>query len=711
MRRPDGMTYAVFRRTGAAFLLAAAACSPPAVAPAPEVRGLPPIPHVEGRLAVDVVYPREGHALTVRDSTFIFGNVGTGGAGLTINGAPIPVHPNGAFLAFLPVPADGVYRLEAIKGGETARGERRVRVPAEEAASSGRAALQTGSITPRGGWAARPGEPVEVSFRGTAGGRATLILPGGERIPLVEERRAERTGREFVVAPEPGAAALAGVSTYRGLLPARTLRARDTAVARPRLVPPDPQTRREDLAAAAAVGALDAADRGRARAHEADAPGAAQIELVVGRDTVRAPLPLNLALVAPERPRVGVAHDPRPTGGTNDGYVVGRPAPGTTSHWFWPNGTELLITGERAGEYRVQLGEDLSAWVPADEVRILPPGTPPPAARVGSVRMQPDTGWVDVRFNLGRRLPFDVRVDDRALEITLYGATSATDWLFYGREDPLVERAGWEQVADGVYRLRVELTRRVWGYEPFWAENGNLVVRVRRPPRIDPRRPLRGLLVAVDPGHGPPEGRWGPTRYTEAAANLAIAERLARLLEEAGARVLLTRTDSSAVGLYDRPLMARRAGAHLFVSVHNNALPDGVNPFENHGTSVYYFHPHSAMLAREIQRELVEEFGLPDLGIGRASLAVVRWPTWFPSALSESMFFMIPEQEAALRDPRAQERIARAHLRGIEEFVRERAGGAERRPAAAARSELAPPSRCTAVTHRQRPQTGEGPCA
>ena len=40
------------------------------------------------------------------------------------------------------------------------------------------------------------------------------------------------------------------------------------------------------------------------------------------------------------------------------------------------------------------------------------------------------------------------------------------------------------------------------------------------------------------------------------------------------------------------------AGGDLLVSVHNNAFPDGVDPRANHGTSVYYFHPPSAELAR-----------------------------------------------------------------------------------------------------------------
>jgi N-acetylmuramoyl-L-alanine amidase len=126
------------------------------------------------------------------------------------------------------------------------------------------------------------------------------------------------------------------------------------------------------------------------------------------------------------------------------------------------------------------------------------------------------------------------------------------------------------------------------------------------------------------------------------------------------------------VALGARPLAAERANAELLVSLHNNAFPDGVNPFTNNGTTAFYNAPQSMELARALQRELIAELGLRDLGIARADLALVR-PTWFPSSLTETMFLMVPQQEAALRDPAVQERIARAHFRAIEAFLRSRA--------------------------------------
>src|SRR5688500_2476329 len=110
--------------------------APVAPRPGPAVRGaLPPPREVDGPLVVDVVYPREGVSIAVRDSTFIFGSIGSGRAQLRINGASIAVQPNGAFLAFLPVPPDGVYQLEATRSTETVRGERRIRVPTDAVSS------------------------------------------------------------------------------------------------------------------------------------------------------------------------------------------------------------------------------------------------------------------------------------------------------------------------------------------------------------------------------------------------------------------------------------------------------------------------------------------------------------------------------------------------------------------------------------------------
>jgi N-acetylmuramoyl-L-alanine amidase len=613
---------------------------------APPAAALPPVPFQDGPLALRLVYPAEHGEVTVRDRTFVFGATGTGRARLTINGALVDVAPNGAFLAFLPVPADGVYRLEASEGAERAELIRHIRVPrAATAPVLGEAFIVDTSVFPRGGWAAMPGEPVEVGFRGTAGGEAALVFADGSRLPLVEQVPlvevpwGRRVFGAVPPAPEPAVPSLA---EYRGFLVARALLASEPDVPRPTLVPLLLST-----------------------------PSGATMELRVGDQVARVPLPLNLALLDPERPPAGIAFEPAPYP-RSAGGVDAAAGPASTYHYFWDNGTQLTLSGERAGEYRVRLTPHLHAWVSSDRVQLLPSGTPPARGRVGTVRLTPRPEAVDVRIEVDRRLPYRIDSSGRSLDITIYGGAGDTRWLMSGGLDHHVIGARWSQPADGVWVLTLDLAKPHWGHATSWDTNGDLIIRVRRPPSLDRRRPLRGLVVAVDPGH-PPGGATGPTGLTEAEVNLAVALRLARILEGAGARVILTRTGEGALGLYERAQIAEAAGAHLFVSVHENAFPDGVDPFGDSGTSTFYFHRHSESLARALQAELIHEFRLRDLGVGRGSFAVLRRLTWMPAALTETMFMMVPQQEAALRDPEVQERLARAHLRALERFLRERA--------------------------------------
>jgi hypothetical protein len=152
-----------------------------------------------------------------------------------------------------------------------------------------------------------------------------------------------------------------------------------------------------------------------------------------------------------------------------------------------------------------------------------------------------------------------------------------------------------------------------------------------------------------------------------------LAGVMAERLRAAGARVLLTRDADVAVDLAARPALAVATDADLLVSVHNNAFGDEAKPARDHGTSTYWFQPLSADLARTLDRRIAETTGIPDLGAKWGNLALVR-PTWLPSVLTESMFMPIPEQESALRDPGFLDRLADAHVRGIEDFLRLRAG-------------------------------------
>ena len=550
---------------------APAPASPPPPPPTPQALAagapssplLPRVPLVVGPLALKVVYPASNALIQSRDSNFIFGSTGNGNAVMTINGTPVHVWPNGAYLGFLPVPgADASrYDLVASVGGETARLSHPIRLLPPLPTTSDSAHVDS---------------LVADSLR-------------------IARARADSMHADSV-----------HNSSRRGGKASLTVAARDTV------------------------------------AHRLTASDTALTYVALG----------NLA--------DSVTAD-------TDRVIIGRPVPAGTYKWFLLPGTVLRQTG-RDGEFvRVRLDDALDIWVAATDAVALPVGAMPPSRLVGNVRVVPGDEYTDLALPMGGRPAYSVEESGRDVILTLYGTRATTDVVAYRPNDALVRTVEWMQEGAERARFTVHLRERPFGYLVLW-QNGTLVLRLRHRPRVDPQRPLGGLTIAVDPGH-PPIGATGPTGLWEAQATLWVGERLAAMLRERGATVLMTRTTMDAVALGDRPTIARRGNAQLLVSIHLNALPDGINPFKVQGTGTYFFQPHAEALARAVQRGLVARMALPDLGVFYDNLALTR-PTWMPAILCEGAFMMIPDQEAALRTPQFEDAYARGIADGIEEYLR-----------------------------------------
>jgi len=187
---------------------------------------------------------------------------------------------------------------------------------------------------------------------------------------------------------------------------------------------------------------------------------------------------------------------------------------------------------------------------------------------------------------------------------------------------------------------------------------------------LAPQRPKQVRLIVVDAGHGGKDpGAMSPLRQdkprlVEKELTLDIAFRLKRLLEQAGYKVLMTRTDDTYVSLPDRVAIANNAQAHAFVSIHLNSFPQ---PGGQWGTEVYYWTPQSYPLAESIYRHLLALLGRKGNGIRRRQLYVVRH-TVMPSVLVEACYLNHPEEEELLRSEEFRERIALAICRGVLEF-------------------------------------------
>ena len=139
----------------------------------------------------------------------------------------------------------------------------------------------------------------------------------------------------------------------------------------------------------------------------------------------------------------------------------------------------------------------------------------------------------------------------------------------------------------------------------------------------------------------------------------------------------MLRNGSEHVALYDRPKAAWAAGGDILISVHNNALPEGSNPFERNGFGVYYYQPHGFGLANAIYNAYREQFGregasprLRDDGLHYGNLALPRTPQ-MPSVLTESAYLILPEEEALLKTEKFQCDCADVTVRGLKRFVEE----------------------------------------
>jgi N-acetylmuramoyl-L-alanine amidase len=386
-------------------------------------------------------------------------------------------------------------------------------------------------------------------------------------------------------------------------------------------------------------------------------------------DTVSIPFAAP-ELVDPDKRIIGVLRTAAAFESDTDRVVIGRPIPDGTYKWILFPGTPVEITGKQGEFTRVRLDANLEIWVANADVAPLDSGTPMPRRVTGGMRVNPAKEWADVVIPMANRPAFLVEPDDHKLLVTLYGTQMNPEISPIIGNDTLIRQISWEQATSDRVRLELRLSQPVYGWLSLWDESRHaMIIRVRRIPVIDRKNPLAGMVIAVDPGH-PPAGATGPTGLFEGDAVLPVAELVAQLLREKGATPVMTRTTRAAVGLTERTVTSRRANANAFVSVHLNAFGDGVNPFVNNGTSTLFFHQSSEPLARPVQRELMKRLGLRDLGVHYQNLAVAR-PTWYPAVLTEGAFVIMPEQEAAMRNPVYQRRFAEGIVAGLEIYFRE----------------------------------------
>jgi N-acetylmuramoyl-L-alanine amidase len=154
----------------------------------------------------------------------------------------------------------------------------------------------------------------------------------------------------------------------------------------------------------------------------------------------------------------------------------------------------------------------------------------------------------------------------------------------------------------------------------------------------------------------------------EKTVNLQIALKVRSALKRAGATVLMTREQDRTLSLEARNQEMIARAPTVFLSLHNNALPDGGDPLRQYGTSVYWYQMQSRSLAVALHRRLLSDLKRPDYGLYWDSLAVIR-PSAAPAVLLELGFMTHPEEYALLQSGSYQERIARSIARALGDWL------------------------------------------
>jgi N-acetylmuramoyl-L-alanine amidase len=569
-----------------------------------------------------VAYPSNKYTVPY-DHVLLEGSV-TPGADLTINGSKIEVGLDGLFIEWYALqPGLNVLQMKTTKDGESGTLTYEITSNPPKALPETPTAIVAASLVPAADVAFYTVEngAIKVSFKGSPKGAASFMI--GSKGPFL---MLERDPVNF-----PGFSPLQLENQTRGLYEGTYL-----------LQPGD------------------AFEANEIKVMLKGTDGNTVTETAKGKLTVKL---LN-------QPRVGIFTG-QPLPGISSGNDVGRNAVGAAYVIYPREGTKFAIIGEDNNTYRCRIAPGQHVYIRKDRMRLLPEGAPVPNLLFSTIRTRRTANSTQVRFELPDRAPFalDHNNATKTLELKLFYTVGDVDYIVSANPDLLVEDIRWFQSADTVFTAKIDLKeKQLWGYKTFY-EGNTFVLELRDAPKIDKNKPLEGQIITVDAGHGGTDnGGAGSLRVPEKGIVLMIAKELQKALQAKGATVIMTRDSDVLVDLFERSNIADKANSSAFVSIHGNAIPDGVDPRIPKGFGAYYFQPQARALAQTIQdavRTQIPELG--DDGTHYQNLAVTR-PTQMPQVLLEVGFLTNKDNLRFMMNPADQARIAQAITAGLERF-------------------------------------------
>jgi len=181
--------------------------------------------------------------------------------------------------------------------------------------------------------------------------------------------------------------------------------------------------------------------------------------------------------------------------------------------------------------------------------------------------------------------------------------------------------------------------------------------------------PKGKILVVIDPGHGGKDsGAPGLGGLLEKDVVLPISTKLARILEQNGVQVVLTRDADFFVELQGRVDIAKRVNATVFVSIHANSVD---NRPDVNGLEVYYYDSGYG-LAETVRQTILQNIStLNNRGTRKARFYVLRKNS-MPAILVETGYMTGREDNPRLGSSDYQSRMAEGIARGVLNYLKQR---------------------------------------
>lgn len=197
--------------------------------------------------------------------------------------------------------------------------------------------------------------------------------------------------------------------------------------------------------------------------------------------------------------------------------------------------------------------------------------------------------------------------------------------------------------------------------------------------------PVSNKTIVLDAGHGTPdEGAQNNNGITEAQTNLKITLKLQKLLEQSGAKVILTRSDENAIydlnsktikqkkisDIHNRVKIGNESQADIFVSIHLNKIPQS----QYWGWQCFYKNGNeqSKKLAKNIQTNLNEAISNENKRVAMKldNVYIMKYVE-IPITIVECGFLSNPNEEKLLLQDEYQDKLAWGIYTGIMDYFYE----------------------------------------